>query len=200
MLDDKNSVILKNAEELETVLSTTIASQASKIALAADLMVDTFKSSNKVLVCGNGGSAADSQHFAAELVSSFQNGLNRKALPVIALTTDTSILTAYANDFGFENLFVRQLEALGSINDLLIVFTTSGKSVNCLNALRFARSNGIKSICFTRKNSMAVEIADLSIEVESTDTQRIQEVHQFVYHTICELIESEFVEREKKEI
>lgn len=192
MVDERFSIVLENARELQEVLARTVESQYEEIVSVAEIIQSAFKSSNKILICGNGGSAADSQHFAAELVSSFQNGLKRRALPVIALTTDTSILTAYSNDFGFDNVFVRQIEALGMPNDVVIVLTTSGKSANCINALQYASTRSIKTICFTSRGSRAAQLADLSLEVDSTNTQRIQEVHQLLYHTICQLIDSFF--------
>lgn len=143
---------------------------------------------NKVILFGNGGSAADSQHIAAELVSKFRR--ERKALPAIALTTDTSILTSIANDFGFEYVFARQIEALGAPGDIALGISTSGNSANVLHALRTAREMGLVTIGFTGEDGGELKDAvDICFRVPSNSTPRIQEMHITVAHTLCELIE-----------
>ena len=164
--------------------------EASKaIHASADALVAAFKGGNKVLICGNGGSAADSQHFAAEFVNAFSRDIKRKALPVIALSTDTSILTSIANDFEFESVFSRQVEAYGVPQDILIALTTSGSSKNCLNAVKVANSMGLITIAFTKEHGQVSKHAHISIEVPSENTQHIQECHMLTYHVLTELVE-----------
>ena len=164
--------------------------QASKaISSAADVIALAFKNGKKVLICGNGGSAADSQHFAAEFVNAFSRDLDRKALPALALSTDTSILTSIANDFQFETVFSRQVEAYGLPGDILITLTTSGRSKNCLVAINMAKSLGLTTIAFTRSGGQVSSLAEISIEVPSENTQHIQECHMLAYHVITELVE-----------
>ena len=164
---------------------------SSAINATADALVEAFTSGNKVLICGNGGSAADSQHFAAEFVNAFSRDLDRKALPVIALSTDTSILTSIANDFEFEKVYSRQVEAYGLPGDVLIVLTTSGSSKNCLNAIKIANSIGLTTIAFTKEKGQVSTQAQISIEVPSQNTQHIQECHMLAYHVITELVEDD---------
>ena len=164
--------------------------QASRaISTAADVIALAFKNGKKVLICGNGGSAADSQHFAAEFVNAFSRDLDRKALPALALSTDTSILTSIANDFQFESVFSRQVEAYGQPGDILITLTTSGSSKNCLAAINMAKSLGLTTIAFTRSGGQVSSLAEISIEVPSENTQHIQECHMLAYHVITELVE-----------
>ncbi len=155
---------------------------------AAKILVNALKAGKKVLVCGNGGSAADSQHFAAELVGRYVE--NRKALPAIALMTDASALTAIANDWSFEYAFARQIEALGQAGDVLVAFTTSGGSKNVLAAIKAARRKRMRVIVLTGEKGMRLRrSADVCIVVPSIETARIQEVHQLIYHTWCEYID-----------
>ena len=156
---------------------------------AANTILKTFLAGSKVLICGNGGSAADSQHFAAEFVSAFSRDITRRGLPAMALTVDTSIITAYSNDFGYEGVFSRQVEAFGRPGDTLIVLTTSGSSKNCLQAVRKAQEIGISTIAFTRAAAAISAEVDTSIEVPSTNTQHIQECHMVAYHVITEIVE-----------
>jgi len=157
---------------------------------AANAIIAAFSSENKILICGNGGSAADSQHFAAEFVNAFSRDLNRKPLPAIALSTDTSVITSIANDFTFDNVFSRQVEAYAKPGDILIALTTSGSSKNCLNAIKVAKSLGVKTIVFTRKDGEISKSADIKIEVPSSNTQHVQECHMLAYHVITELVEN----------
>lgn len=154
----------------------------------ADRTVTAYRRGKKVLLMGNGGSAADAQHIAAELVARFQT--NRKALPAIALTTDSSILTAVSNDFGFEECFARQVEALAATGDILIAISTSGQSANVLRALDVARKAGCYTVGLTGKTGgkLAARV-DLLLAVPSEHTPRIQEAHSLIGHMYCGLVE-----------
>jgi D-sedoheptulose 7-phosphate isomerase len=161
---------------------------ADAVARAADLLVETVRAGGKVLVFGNGGSAADAQHIAAELV----NRLNydRPPLAAIALTTDTSILTSVANDATFAELFERQVRALGRKGDAAIAISTSGNSLNVLKAVGAAHEMGIKVVALAGRNGGSLApLADVALVVESDSTQRVQETHITIAHILCELIE-----------
>lgn len=166
---------------------------SEEIQVVAEVLADVFRKKNKLLICGNGGSAADSQHLAAEFVSSFENGLSRRPLPALALSVDTSIITAIANDFDYELIFSRQIEAHGIAGDMLLVLSTSGKSRNCLKAVESAQSMGLITASLTQQDSPLYKISKYSIGVPSTNTQRIQECHLVAYHILASLIDSEFV-------
>ncbi|MDO8521816.1 MAG: SIS domain-containing protein [bacterium] len=158
----------------------------------AALIMHALRRGKKVLVCGNGGSAADSQHFAAELVGRYK--AERRGLPAIALTVDTSALTAIGNDYGFENIFKRQIEALGAAGDVLVAFSTGGKSKNILAAVAQARKQKLSIIILTGANGTRfAKTADTAIVVPTTETARIQEVHELVYHAWCEYIDLKHV-------
>ena len=176
-------------QELTDLIPKFEQHSSSAINTTANALVKAFKSGNKVLICGNGGSAADSQHFAAEFVNAFSRDLDRKALPAIALSTDTSILTSIANDFEFENIYSRQVEAYGVPGDVLIVLTTSGSSKNCLKAIDIANTMGLTTIAFTKEKGQVSTQSEISIEVPSQNTQHIQECHMLAYHVITELVE-----------
>lgn len=182
-------IVKSRISELSEILPKFETACADSLTLAGSLLIDTFNSGSKVLICGNGGSAADSQHFAAEFVSAFSRDLNRRALPAIALTVDTSILTAFSNDFGFENVFARQVEAYGRSGDLLIVLTTSGSSKNCLAAVREAKIRGLKTIALTQFSGAVGLEVDVAIGVPSSNTQHIQECHMVAYHILTEIVE-----------
>lgn len=155
------------------------------------LLFSALKSGKKVLLCGNGGSAADCQHFATELVVRLRKGRPRKARPAIALTTDSSILTAAGNDLGFEKIFSRQVEALGAAGDVLVTISTSGNSANVVEAAREARKKKIKAIALTGENGGKLhKLADLWVAVPSGDTQRIQEMHSTILHFWGEALEA----------
>ena len=142
----------------------------------------------KVLICGNGGSASDAQHFAAELVGRFMR--ERAAIAAIALTTDTSILTAIGNDYSFRRIFVRQIEALGRPGDVLFAISTSGESPNVLDAIKYGRQAGLKTMALTGRDGGTIgAAADLHINVPDQNTARVQEVHRTIIHAICEVIE-----------
>lgn len=161
------------------------------IAHAADLLRDTVLAGKKVLLCGNGGSAADAQHIAAELVGRFV--VERRPLAAIALTTDTSALTAIANDYGFEHIFSRQVDALGAEGDLLVAITTSGTSKNVLAAVAVARARGMKVLALTGANGAAfVASCDAGVAVPSSVTARVQECHIAIGHLLCEAVDEAF--------
>ncbi len=156
---------------------------------AAEACIKALKSGNKILLAGNGGSAADCQHIAGELVSRFE--FDRPGLPAIALTVDSSILTAIGNDYGYEKLFERQLQTLSKPGDVFFAYSTSGKSPNILRALEFAKSNGIQTIGFTgNRQGPMKSLCDYLLEVPSPETPRIQEGHLVLGHIICGLIEN----------
>ena len=161
----------------------------ASILAAADLIVETFRNGGKLLLCGNGGSAADCQHMAAEFVSRLTKEFERPALPAIALTTDTSFLTAFANDCGFEGVFERQVRALGKPGDVLIGISTSGNSENVLRAVSAARELGIKTVGLMGEGGALETQVDCVIAVPSRNTQYIQETLLSVEHILCDLTE-----------
>lgn len=157
---------------------------------AVNVIIKSLQNGGKILLCGNGGSAADSQHLATEFVAKLNK--KRKSIPAIALTTDTSLLTAVSNDNSFEDVFARQIEGIGKKGDVLIAISTSGNSKNILKAAKTANSMGIYTIGLTgEKMSKLTSMAKLIIKTPSSDTQRIQESHILIGHIICELVESE---------
>jgi len=159
------------------------------IIAAADLIAQAFRHDAKILLCGNGGSAADCQHMATEFVSRLTKSVERPGLPAVALTTDTSFLTAFANDCGFDGVFERQVQALGRPGDVLIGISTSGNSPNVVRAVRRARTGGLRSVVLTGAGGLLGTLGDVVIAVPSTDTQHIQEVHLAIEHLICALVE-----------
>ena len=163
---------------------------APKIAQAANLIIEAYKQGKKLLLCGNGGSAADCQHIATELMIRLSHHIQRPALPAIALTTDTSNLTAAGNDIGFENVFARNVEGLGVLGDVLLAISTSGNSPNIVKAVEMAQSKGMKVIGLLGGSGGKLKsLVDLPIVVPSSNTQRIQEGHITIAHIICELVE-----------
>lgn len=157
---------------------------------AVDLFSICFKEGNKLLLCGNGGSAADCQHIATELMIRLSHHIERPALPAIALTTDTSNLTAGGNDIGFENVFARNVEGLGNKSDLLLAISTSGNSPNVIKAAHAAHNKGMKVIGFLGGDGGKLKnLVDLPITIPSSNVQRIQEGHITIAHIICELVE-----------
>jgi len=161
------------------------------IFVAGELCVAALKNGNKIMLCGNGGSAADSQHIAAELSGRFKK--DRMALAAIALTTDTSALTAIGNDYGYAYVFSRQIEALGREGDVLIAISTSGNSENVIGAIEHAKKLGIKVITLTGKGGGKINVlGDVTIVIPSDDTPRIQEMHMLTGHMICEMIDEGF--------
>ena len=167
------------------------------IAEIADKMVQSLKNGGKILFFGNGGSAADAQHLAAELVGRFAR--DREAFAAMALTTDTSIITALANDYSFSRIFARQLEGLLKKEDIVVALSTSGNSANVLEALKVAREHGVQTIGLTGANGLKMkESTDLCLMVPSTETSRIQESHILIGHILCDLIERELCSIDKR--
>ncbi|MDY0083267.1 MAG: D-sedoheptulose 7-phosphate isomerase [Ignavibacteriaceae bacterium] len=161
-----------------------------EILKAVDIIVQSFKDGNRLLLCGNGGSAADCQHIATEFMIRLSHTIQRPALPAIALTTDSSNLTAGGNDIGFENVFARNVEGLGAIGDVLLAISTSGNSKNIIKAVEKAHSKGMKVIGFLGGSGGELKsLVDLPIIIPSSNVQRIQEGHITVAHIICELVE-----------
>jgi len=166
-----------------------LADGVQSIAAAGGVLIDTLRAGGKLLWCGNGGSAADCQHISTELVARF-SGRERDALPSVALTTDTSLLTALSNDYTFERVFSRQVEALGRAGDALVAISTSGSSPNILAAAQAARARGMSVVALVgARPTPLAELAQALVAIPSTDTQRIQELHIAVGHILCGLIE-----------
>jgi len=185
---DIEEVFKKAIQESSSVILDVVA-EIPKIKKVCEILIERFEDGGKVLIFGNGGSAADSQHFAAELVGKFRTS-TRKPLPAIALTTDTSALTAISNDWEFPYVFERQIEALGKRGDVAFGISTSGRSINVLRALKKAKEIGLITISLSGKYKDEMEkFSDIVISVNSQDTQRIQEAHSLIIHLICEGIE-----------
>jgi D-sedoheptulose 7-phosphate isomerase len=185
----KTAIEKEIAEHLK--VAETMSSLTNKIEIAAQLCIDTLQEGGKLLIFGNGGSAADAQHIAAELVGRYK--VNRKGLSALALTTDSSALTAIGNDFGYKSLFDRQVEALANKGDVLIGISTSGKSINVINALKLGSQLQCKTIGFSGNDGGQMNnICDVNLVIPSKDTPRIQEMHIVLGHTICHLIDLEF--------
>ena len=182
------NTILKELNAHKETTEKVINSLQNDIELACKLVVDTIKSGNKILLFGNGGSAADAQHIAAEFTGRYKT--ERKALPAIALTTDTSAITAIANDYGYDRVFDRQVKALANKGDLLIGISTSGNSTNVLRGFEIGKELGCKTIGLTGKNGGKFSVScNLNIVVPSNDTARIQEMHILIGHIICQVID-----------
>jgi len=176
--------IISHSETIKRLEQTSI----EDIKLASIAIASTLKDGRTVYWCGNGGSASDSQHMSAELIGKFKK--SRKPLRSVALVADMAAITCIANDFGYDKIFSRQLEALGENGDTLVAISTSGNSQNIINALETANAIGIKTISLLGKGGgVAKDIAKISITIESRDTTRIQECHQLIGHTICSAIE-----------
>jgi D-sedoheptulose 7-phosphate isomerase len=187
------SLINSNFDDLKALISESQILLTESILEASRLILDAFQNGKKILIMGNGGSAADAQHFAGEFVSSFSQEISRRGLPAIALTTNSSIITAYANDFDFAGVFSRQVEALGRDGDVLIGISTSGRSRNCLLAFEIAKQLNLRSLALTRAGSDMEKMADMAVSIPSNDTQRIQEMHVLSFHMICQIVETAFV-------
>ena len=185
-------ILLESIQVKEEILR----SQIGQIVEIAQLMIDCLKKDGKVIVFGNGGSASDSQHIAAELVGRFKK--DRSALAAIALTTNTSILTSLANDYGYDVVFSRQVEALGKKNDVVLGISTSGKAKNVALGIKQAKKMGIKTVALSGGDGGdIVKLADVSLVVPSKITARIQEAHITIAHIICEMIEQELCQEQK---
>lgn len=184
MRDRIKDLLLQSIQVKEEIMR----SQMAQIVEISEIIIDALKKNGKVILFGNGGSASDSQHIAAEFVGRFKK--DRTALSAIALTTNTSILTSLANDYGYDIIFAKQVEALGRKNDVAIGISTSGKAKNVVNGIKQAKKMGIKTIVFTGGDGGDIaKIADYSFIVPSSITARIQEAHITVGHIICELVE-----------
>lgn len=169
----------------------TLAAMGTRIGAAADLLINALDGGGKVLACGNGGSAGDAQHFSSELVNRFER--ERRALPAVALTTESSTLTAIANDYSYERLFSRQIEALGRPGDMLLAFTTSGNSGNVVTAIDSAHEYSLGVIAVTGRDGGAaakrLRSQDIELRAQADRTARVQEVHLLFIHCLCQLIE-----------
>ena len=185
------SIIKQELNEHLITLDATMKSIGSALEVAANICIDSLKQGGKILIFGNGGSAADAQHIAAELVGRYK--LERKGLSAIALSTDTSSLTAIANDYGYEHVFDRQIEALANPEDVAVGISTSGNSSNVINALQLAKNIGCKTIGLSGKSGGDMnKLCDVNLVIPAKDTARIQEMHILAGHIICHLIELEF--------
>ncbi len=186
-----NETIAKEFEAHLQTIQAVMGSMETSLEEASNLIVETLKCGNKVLLCGNGGSAADAQHIAAELTGRYKS--ERRGLPAIALTTDTSALTAISNDYGYAKVFDRQVEALANKGDLLIGISTSGNSANIISALNTAKALGCGTLGLTgRDGGKMNELCDVNLVVPSDDTPRIQEMHILFGHTLCQIVDDTF--------
>jgi len=193
MNDNPTQIIEQTLDIHEQLLGQLRLNNAETIAAAAQLITQTLKHNGTVYICGNGGSAADAQHIAGELVGRFTR--ERKALRAVALSTDTSILTSIANDYTYERVFARQVEALVQRGDVLWAFSTSGASANVIAAAELAKEKDASLLAFTGKTDTTLErLADICICAASESTARSQEIHQLAYHIICDLVEMSFAD------
>ena len=185
------SIIKNEFNEHIKASEKTIASNSKLIEIAANICIDSLKKGNKILIFGNGGSAADAQHIAAEIVGRYK--VERKGLPAIALTTDTSVITSISNDYGYLHVFDRQVEALANEGDVLIGISTGGSSTNVISALKLAKELGCRAIGLSGKDGGKFNaLCDVNLIAISDDTPRIQEMHILIGHTICHLIDQAF--------
>ena len=188
--------ILRFFEESARVILDSGGKNSVIIANIVQEIIKCFENGNKLLIFGNGGSASQSQHFAAEIVNKFKT--YRKALPAIALTTDTSVLTSISNDLDYDAIFSRQVEGLGQKGDIVWGLSTSGSSANVINAFESAKKAGLMTIAFAGEGGSTLEsFSDICLTVPSKDTPNIQEVHLCSGHVICDLIEKHYLEKEE---
>ena len=191
---DVAGALVDRAEALGAVLSQ-IAANSHHVEHAAAIIVEALASDHRVLVCGNGGSAAEAQHLAAELVGRFRR--EREPWPVLALTADMAVLTAVANDYGYDTVFARQVAAFGRCGDVLVGISTSGESMNVVNAAGVARDHGMSVIGLTGcEPTRLSRIANVAIEVPATETALVQEVHSVLVHLISDIVEGSLVDRQ----
>ena len=189
-----SSQILKDAITAAIKTLQSVANLDAEMAKASDLIEQCLRAGSKLLVCGNGGSAADAAHFATELVVRFTK--DRRAYPAICLASDGGLLTAAGNDYGFDEIFARQVAAFGLPGDVLVCLTTSGNSKNVTRALEEAKARKLKAIAFLgRDGGSTIGMADVDLLVRSDSTARIQEAHQLLIHVLCETIESRLEEK-----
>jgi D-sedoheptulose 7-phosphate isomerase len=187
-VNDVRQHFVSGLRELAELARTVGEQLGPELDGALELVRGTVKNGGTLFFCGNGGSAADAQHLATEYVVRYMR--NRRAYPAVALTTDTSLLTAAGNDFGFDHIFERQVEALARPGDLLIIHSTSGNSPNVLRAAEAARAKGVKVLAFSARDGGALRsLADLSIVIPTNRTDRAQELHLCIEHLICEIVE-----------
>lgn len=185
-------VISKNFSEHISLIQQIATAFPDKIIRISDIIINAYKRKNKLLVAGNGGSAADAQHIAAELVNRFYH--DRQPLNAFSLSTDTSVLTSWANDKSYDSVFERQIEAYGNPLDIFIVISTSGNSQNLVNAVKKAEEKDLITIGLLGKDGGKLkDTCNYEITIPSYDTPRIQEAHELIYHTICEIVEEAFV-------
>jgi D-sedoheptulose 7-phosphate isomerase len=190
MADARVALVEAMLREAARLHDRAAVEAGAAVIAAADVMLEAFGRGAKVLIFGNGGSAADAQHFACELVGRFLR--NRRALPAIALTPDTTTLTAIANDYGFDQVFVRQIEALGRQGDVAVAISTSGASANVLAGLQYAGSRGLKTVAFTGGSGGPIgAAADVHVNVPHDVTPRVQELHRTLIHAVCDVIEQQ---------
>ena len=195
MIESVQKQITETIEMHKKMVAKFAASDTDTIAAAAEAITKALKQNGRVYICGNGGSAADAQHIAGELIGRFRR--ERKALPVQALSTDTSVLTAIANDYSYETVFARQVEALVRKGDILWAISTSGNSANVIAAVEIAKQKGAVILAFTGKSASRLEqLADICLCADSDFTARSQEIHQLAYHIICDLVEQNICEQE----
>lgn len=193
-MQNQRQQITKAIETHKEMLAQFQAVGIETVLAAAEAIIRALKQNGTVYICGNGGSAADAQHIAAELVGRFAR--TRNALPAIALTTDTSVITSIANDFGYENAFARQVEALVKKADIVWAISTSGDSQNVIAAAKLAREKGAVVLAFSgRKNCKLEKTADICFCAEDKSTARVQEIHQLAYHIICDIVEQSFCQK-----
>ena len=190
--DEREKLIFENFDSHISLMKNVGALFADKIIEISKSLIYAYQNSNKLLIAGNGGSAADAQHIAGELVNRFY--YDRRALSAIALSTDTSVLTSWANDKSYDSVFERQIEAHGNLGDVFLAISTSGNSVNLINAVKKAKEKGLVAIALSGKDGGKMKgLCDYEIIIPSDDTPRIQEAHEIIYHTICQIVEQAFV-------
>ena len=182
-------LIENNFRDSSSIIVKTLDGEKPNLNKASEEIISALLNNKKLLICGNGGSAAESQHFAAELVGRFK--INRGSLPALALTTDTSILSSIGNDLGFDKVFEKQVEAFGNEGDVLFALSTSGNSENVIQAINQAKTKCMKVISLTGNSGGKMKsLSDICLVVPSLDTARIQEAHLVIIHTLCEIIEN----------
>jgi D-sedoheptulose 7-phosphate isomerase len=183
------ALVRRRLGDTMAVQQMVMARCADSVVAAAQLIASAYTAGGKLLLCGNGGSAGDCQHMAAELMSRLRSDVERRALPALALTTDTSFLTAFANDYGYDDVFARQVEGLAGPGDVLLGISTSGRSVNVARALAAARLRGVRTVALTGAGGSIAADADVAVEIPSRSTRIVQECMLSIEHIICELVE-----------